>query len=116
MTKTPTVTEGGDAMALSDQTPVGAKQASKVKEFYTTGDVAAMFGVTRQTVLNWCERGRLPSVVTPGGQRRIPVSALGGHEFQTHREALQTRLTAKLAGQDIPTDDEIAETIRSRRS
>ena len=102
-------------MALSNQNPVGSKKDAEAKHFYTTGEVAKMFGVTRQTVLNWCERGRLSSVVTPGGQRRIPVSALGGQDYQTRKEDLKARLTAKLAGQSVPSDEEIAETIRSRR-
>jgi excisionase family DNA binding protein len=102
-------------MALSDQKPIGPDKGAKAKQFYTTGEVAKMFGVTRQTVLNWCERGRLTSVVTPGGQRRIPVAALGGQDYQTRKEALKTRLNAKLAGKDVPSDEEIAETIRSRR-
>jgi excisionase family DNA binding protein len=100
-------------MAISDQEPVGAN--AKAKLFYTTGEVAEMFGVTRRTVTKWCEQGRIPSTVTPGGQRRIPVSALGGQVYQTRKEELKARLASKLAGHQIPTGEEIAEEIRSRR-
>jgi excisionase family DNA binding protein len=32
------------------------------------GEVAALFGVDRDTVTRWAQRGWLPSVRTPGGQ------------------------------------------------
>lgn len=103
-------------MAISDQNPLGARVEGKPKRFYTTGEVAEMFGVTRKTVINWCERGRLPSVLTPGGQRRIPVSAFPlSPEEMAEREALKARLAARVAGMPTPTDEEIADEIRSRR-
>ena len=102
-------------MALSDREPVDSVEDGQPRLYYSTGEVAAMFGVTRRTVTRWCEQGRIPSIVTPGGRRRIPASALGGQEYQARKEALQVRLVAKLAGHRIPSDEEIAETIRSRR-
>jgi len=39
---------------------------------YTTGEVAKMFGVTRQTVVDWIHRGKIRAEKTPGGQWRIP--------------------------------------------
>jgi excisionase family DNA binding protein len=33
--------------------------------------VANRFGVSRQTVRDWAEKGLLPSFRTPGGQRRF---------------------------------------------
>jgi excisionase family DNA binding protein len=45
------------------------------KEFYTINDVAQLFGVTRTTVYEWMNTGRLAYVVI-GGRRRITRSAL----------------------------------------
>lgn len=102
-------------MAISDREPVGPGQVQDKRKFYTTGEVAELFGVTRRTVTKWCEQGRIQSIVTPGGQRRIPASALGGQAYQTRKEELKARLAGKLAGHPIPTGEEIAEEIRSRR-
>lgn len=37
----------------------------------TTGEVAAIFGVTLTTAKRWAEDGRLPSFRTPGGHYRF---------------------------------------------
>lgn len=37
----------------------------------TTGDVAALFAVTPETVAAWADAGKLPSFRTPGGHRRF---------------------------------------------
>lgn len=37
----------------------------------TTGQVAAIFGVTTTTVKRWADDGRLPSFRTPGGHYRF---------------------------------------------
>jgi excisionase family DNA binding protein len=42
----------------------------------TTGQVAKLFGVHRDTVALWADAGRLPSFRTPGGQRRFPVAEI----------------------------------------
>ena len=39
-------------------------------------EIAAVFGVTTQTIRNWADRGWLPSSRTPGGTRRFPRSIL----------------------------------------
>ena len=41
-----------------------------------TGDVALLFHVSERTVSEWARRGRIPSVRTPGGQRRYPVEPI----------------------------------------
>lgn len=41
--------------------------------YYTTHQVAGMFGVSLGTVANWVDSGRLPAYRTPGGHRRIGV-------------------------------------------
>jgi excisionase family DNA binding protein len=46
----------------------------------STGDVAALMGVDRRTVTNWCESGRLEGATqTPGGHWRIPAGSRGLH-------------------------------------
>lgn len=37
----------------------------------TTGEVAAMFAVTPETVAAWADAGKLASFRTPGGHRRF---------------------------------------------
>jgi excisionase family DNA binding protein len=41
------------------------------KELLRPDEVAEYFSVSVQTVINWCERGKLKEVRTPGGHRRI---------------------------------------------
>jgi excisionase family DNA binding protein len=38
-----------------------------------TREVAALFQVSERAVTDWARRGRIPSVRTPGGQRRYPA-------------------------------------------
>lgn len=87
------------------------------REFYTPGEVARMFGVTTRTVANWCDKGRLAYVETLGGQRRILASSIkGGRDYDAKKAALMAGLAELHAGKPVPTDDEIAEEVRSRRS
>lgn len=37
----------------------------------STGDVAALFGVTPKTVVRWADEGKLPYFQTPGGHYRF---------------------------------------------
>jgi excisionase family DNA binding protein len=46
------------------------------KEFFTTGEAAAICAVTPNAVLKWVAAGRLQANRTPGGHHRIPRSAL----------------------------------------
>lgn len=39
---------------------------------YTTGQVAALFGVHAATVARWADEGKLPVFLTPSGHRRFP--------------------------------------------
>jgi len=46
------------------------------KEYYTTGDVAKLFGVSVSAVQYWIKRGKIKAIKTPGGQYRIPKEEL----------------------------------------
>ncbi|MBI4729751.1 MAG: helix-turn-helix domain-containing protein, partial [Acidobacteria bacterium] len=37
-----------------------------------SGEVAALFQVSRRTVIEWARSGKLPFITTPGGHRRYP--------------------------------------------
>jgi excisionase family DNA binding protein len=41
-----------------------------------TGEVAALLQISHRTVLAWAKKGWLPSIQTPGGQRRYRASDL----------------------------------------
>jgi excisionase family DNA binding protein len=43
-----------------------------------TSEVAERLQVSPRTVLAWALAGKLPSILTPGGHRRNPESALDG--------------------------------------
>ena len=47
-----------------------AKKGSKA--FLARSEVARLFHVSPVTVVRWAERGKLPSELTLGGQRRYP--------------------------------------------
>jgi excisionase family DNA binding protein len=46
--------------------------------FLSTGEVARRYGVSRDAVLKWIKKGKLPAVQTPGGHYRIPLEACDG--------------------------------------
>jgi excisionase family DNA binding protein len=41
-------------------------------------EVAHQLNVSPRAVLAWCKAGKIPSIHTPGGHRRIPESAVRG--------------------------------------
>jgi excisionase family DNA binding protein len=45
---------------------------SKVKNYITTGEAAAIFDVDPDSVLRWIKSGKIPAIRTPGGHYRIP--------------------------------------------
>ena len=57
---------------------------------YTTGQAAVVLGVTRQTIVNWCNQSVLPSIrAHDGASRRIKgtdLLALLSHSDQTVQE------------------------------
>lgn len=48
----------------------------KQKSHYKITEVAKLLDVTRVTVWRWCKDGKLPHVVLPSGQIRIPHGAV----------------------------------------
>lgn len=50
-------------------------------DLMTTGEAAARLGVSRQTVVNLCEQGKLPSVRV-GSHRRVPRDAVESYDLQ----------------------------------
>jgi len=50
----------------------------KEQELLSTGEVAKLCGVTRDAVLKWIKKGKLPAKQTPGGHFRIPRDACQG--------------------------------------
>lgn len=50
----------------------------KRPELLSTGEVARLCGVTRDAVLKWIKKGKLPAIKTPGGHFRVPREACQG--------------------------------------
>lgn len=46
------------------------------KETISVSQAAVIFGVSRQTVLNWINAGYLGSIKTQGGHYRIPLEEM----------------------------------------
>ena len=57
------------------------------QHYLTRSRVAALFGVSPQSVTRWAREGRLPCVLTLGGQRRYPREAVARLLKETRREA-----------------------------
>ena len=68
------------------------------ERYFTTHQVAAMFGVTTTTVVNWVKRGHVHAQRTPGGHRRI-----------ARRELLAF---ARRQGRKVPSELVVEEGIR----
>jgi excisionase family DNA binding protein len=47
-----------------------------MKQHLTSAAACGMLGITRNTLINWCDAGKLKHYVTPGGHRRIELSAV----------------------------------------
>ena len=62
-----------------------ARASAIQRDWYTSGEVASLFGVSDRTVANWANGGHLPHFTTPGGHRRFPVAAV--HAVMARRTA-----------------------------
>lgn len=47
-----------------------------MSKVFSTSQVAKILGVSRQTVITWCNSGKLTFLRTPSGQIRIPEKEL----------------------------------------
>ncbi len=50
--------------------------AAEVGRLLRTAEVAALLHMAPRTVIAWAQRGRLTSILTPGGQRRYPAEEI----------------------------------------
>ncbi len=57
----------------------------------TIDEVASVMGVHHQTVRRWVKRGDLATGATPGGQRRVPITALSDFLDRTGRRVVNRR-------------------------
>lgn len=51
----------------------------------STAQAAGLLNVSRRTVLNWIEAGKVPYVRLPGGEYRLPLSGLLASLSGTYR-------------------------------
>lgn len=78
--------------------------ASQPKLLSTT-QAAALLNVSRRTILNWIESGKVPYVRLPGGDYRVPLSGLlsslsGTYRLDEEIRALDER-NAGLSDEDV---------------
>lgn len=66
---------------------------------YTTGDVAALLGVSASTALRWVRDGELASYVTPGGHHRVPVEALAEFAARTGMPVAASEIAVLVSNQ-----------------
>ena len=52
-------------------------------ELLTPGEVADLLGINPKTLSDWADRGKLPSIRTPGGYRRYKATEIG--RFMSNR-------------------------------
>lgn len=82
----------------------GPAVASQPK-LLSTSQAAGLLNVSRRTILNWIEAGKVPYVRLPGGDYRIPLTGLLGSLSGTYRledeiRALDER-NAGLSDEDV---------------
>ena len=71
----------------------------------STTQAAGLLNVSRRTILNWIEAGKVPYVRLPGGDYRIPLTGLldslsGTYRLQEEIRALDKR-NAGLTDEDV---------------
>jgi excisionase family DNA binding protein len=85
--------------------------------YLSVGDVAARFGVTTQAVYKWLQRERIEGTRGPGGSWRIPAAQFERDKRPaTPREsldALQEHLIAVHDGSELPSEEQLAEQLRT---
>ena len=69
------ILEGCSYVALEEARTVNGD--AMTKEHYTTGEIAKICGISSQTVVNYCNKGRIKAEQSPiTGYRRISKAAL----------------------------------------
>lgn len=56
--------------------PMAEPQASRDDVYIRTAEAARILRVSPKTVTRWAKEGKLPHVVTLGGHRRFPETAI----------------------------------------
>ena len=89
------------------------KRGEGQTRFYTTHEVARIFGVSPPTVVNWVKAGRMEAVRTPGGHRRIKGSEIAAFARE-HQYPVPDGLMAAEGLRVLVVDDErdFADTVR----
>lgn len=57
------------------------------EEYLTPAEVGAIFRVDPTTVTQWAKRGKIPFIMTLGGHRRYPASAV--HKIMESRRLVE---------------------------
>ena len=58
--------------------------ALREEAYITTGEVAKILRVSPKTVARWAKEGKLPHLVTLGGHRRFPSTAINNLARSLH--------------------------------
>jgi len=82
--------------------------ASQPKLLSTT-QAAGLLNVSRRTILNWIEAGKVPYVRLPGGDYRIPLTGLLDSLSGTYR--LQEEIRAPDERNSALTDEDVQAAI-----
>ncbi len=53
-----------------------AQGSASTEAYITTGEAARILRVSAKTVARWAKEGKLPHLLTLGGHRRFPASAI----------------------------------------
>ncbi|MCG8571542.1 MAG: response regulator [Spirochaetes bacterium] len=68
----------------------------RMKEYYTTSDVAKILHVAVGSVINWVDDGEINAIITPGGHRKIPhkdlITFLNHHNYEIPSQLIKKRL------------------------
>jgi excisionase family DNA binding protein len=62
------------APELQEDPDMTVTTSANAERLLTPGEVAALFRVDPKTVTRWASAGRIGSIRTPGGHRRLPAS------------------------------------------
>ena len=88
------------------------------EKFYTTGEVAKIFGVSYVAVKKWAYSGKIKYIKTPGGKYRYPeseIKRLLGEQMPKGRVAVYARVSSADQKEDLERQKQrLIEYARSR--